>query len=230
MNRGWLFAGACLFALSFAQPGPAGAASWSGCYAGAHAGGLRGNVDHKVDGSTVAEYQRDVFFSTATAGAHAGCNYQAGRFVLGVEGDLNWAPVDDGIVVYSSPTTVQTYRDQLDRYGTVRARVGIADDRWHLFGTAGVAFSNLELSANQFNLDVGTEDRYARKSSQGWVAGAGLEYALQPNWIARFEYLYHRFDGRLLDIAGGGQFFWRANEPHFHVVRFGITRRFGPQP
>lgn len=230
MKRGWLFAGAGLLALSVAQPAPAEAQIWSGCYAGVHAGGLWGRTDHGIDGDPVdPAYQSDVTFSDFTAGAHVGCNYQIDRWVLGVEGDLSWAPVDNSVVVFNGASTIQTYRNKLDRYGTVRGRIGIAEGRWHLFGTAGVAFSDLELSYNRFNIDVGTVQRLPRKATNGWVAGVGLEYALLPDWTARLEYLYHRFEGGLL-LNNGNQYFWRANEPHFHVVRFGITRRFGPRP
>jgi opacity protein-like surface antigen len=197
---------------------------------GAHAGALRGMTDHGVDGLPVnPAYQRDVTFSDFTVGAHLGCNYQISRLVLGVEADFNWVPVDNSVVVFSDATNIQSYRDKLDRYGTLRGRIGIAERRWHLFSTAGIAFSNLETSFNRFNIDVGTLDSFARKSTNGWVVGTGLEYALLPDWIARIEYLYHRFDGGLL-LYELGPYFVRANDPHFHVVRFGITRRFGAQP
>lgn len=230
MKRVWLLAGAGLFAALAAQPALAGSAahSWSGCYVGAHVGRLWGDVDHKVDGTSTASYQRDVTFSAVTAGAHAGCSYQTGRFVLGVEGDFSWAPVDDNVLAFSLGSTRQYWHDQFDRYATLRARLGVAEDRWHIYGTAGVAFSNLDLSFEDIRDGI-LEDRFARKSTKGWVAGAGLEYAIQPEWIARIEYLYHRFDSRLLYIEGN-QFFFRADKPRFHVVRVGIARRFGPQP
>lgn len=230
MKRVWLLTGAGLFAALAAQPALAGSAahSWSGCFVGAHAGGLRGDVDHKVDGTSTASYQRDVFFSDFTAGAHAGCSYQVGRFVFGVEGDFSWAPVDDNVLAFSGGPVRQFWRDQFDRYATLRARLGVAEDRWHFYGTAGFAFSNLELSFEDIRDGI-LEDRFARKSTNGWVAGAGVEYAIQPEWIARLEYLYHRFDNRLLYIEGN-QFFFRADKPHFYVVRIGLTRKFRAQP
>jgi outer membrane immunogenic protein len=212
-----------------AAQGHSGGHSWTGCYLGAHAGALRGKTDHRIEGALVLpEYQRDVTLSDFTAGAHLGCNYQIDRWVFGVEGDINWTPVDDNVVALSDAVAVETYRDKLNKYGTLRGRIGIAEDRWHLFGTAGVAFSNLEMSYNYFSIDTGTLSSVARKSTQGWVVGTGLEYALLPGWIARFEYLYHRFDSQLLLNTGLNSI--RADEPHFHVVRFGITRRFGAQP
>jgi opacity protein-like surface antigen len=213
-----------------AAQGASSARSWTGCYLGAHAGALRGRTDHGVDGLPVnPAYQRDVTFSDVTVGAHLGCNYQIDRWILGVEGDLSWTPVDSNIVVYSDATNIQSYRDRLDRYGTIRGRIGIAEGRWHAFATAGVAFSNLEMSFNRFNIDTGILDKFPRKGSNGWVAGAGLEYAVLQDWFARIEYLYHRFDGGLL-LYELGPYFVRANDPHFHVVRFGITRKFGSQP
>jgi outer membrane immunogenic protein len=231
MKRLWLVASAGLFAVSaFQQTLAASVLPWTGCYIGGHAGWLGGRTDNGVDGNPVPpSYQRDVTFSDFTAGAHLGCNYQIDRWVLGVEGDLSWAPVDRDIVAFADPTTIQSYRDKLDRYGTVRGRIGITEERWHAFATAGIAFSNLEMSFNRFSIDSGILDKFSRKGRNGWVVGTGLEYALLPDWIARIEYLYHRFDGGLL-LYELGPYFVRAKDPSFHVVRFGVTRRFGPQP
>lgn len=227
----WLVASAGLFAALACQPALADSVRpWTGCYVGGHAGGLWGKTDHGVDGLPVQPaYQRDVTFSDFTAGAHLGCNYQISRWVFGVEGDLNWTPLDDRIEVYNDALTIQTYRDKMDRYGTVRGRIGVAEGRWHAFATAGIAFSNLEMSFNRFNIDTGILDKFPRKGGSGWVAGAGLEYSLSQDWFARVEYLHHRFDGGLL-LSELGPYYVRANEPHVHVVRFGIARRFGTRP
>lgn len=201
--------------------------SWGGCYVGAHAGGLRGDVAHRIDGADPL-YIRDVSFSAVTLGALAGCNYQSGSLVFGVEGDLNWAPVDDKVLVFSGDGIDQYWRDGFDRYATLRARLGIVADRWHFFATGGAAFANLELTFEDFENGV-PRDRFARKSTNGFVAGFGAEYAVQSEWTARLEYLYHRFDDRLLFDNGPNARF-RANNPNFHVVRIGITRKFGAQP
>jgi outer membrane immunogenic protein len=71
---------------------PAPAFSWTGCYLGANAGGLwaekkwfdagngnPGNLDVKNDPSGWL------------GGVQAGCNYQTGAFVYGVQGDYDWA-------------------------------------------------------------------------------------------------------------------------------------------
>jgi opacity protein-like surface antigen len=222
-------AAAVAFVVLSVNPALAGPAthSWSGCYAGAHAGGLRGDVAHRIDGAA-SLYTRDVTFSAATLGVHAGCNYQSGSLVLGVEGDLNWAPVDDKVLVFSGGGIDQYWRDGFDRYATLRARLGIAADRWHLYVTGGASFANLVLTFEDFE-NGAPRDRFARSSTNGLVAGFGVEYAMQPEWIARLEYFYHHFDNRLLFDNGDNALF-RANDPHFHVVRVGITRKFGPQP
>lgn len=202
--------------------------SWTGCYAGLHTGGLWGMVDHKVTGVLVdASYQSNVNFQSPTAGAHAGCNYQTGTLVLGIEGDLNWTSVDDSVVAYSNEDTGrrQLWHDTLDWFATLRGRIGVANGAWHAYATGGLAFSDLKLGFEDYRFGA-IEAKFASNSTHGWVAGGGIEYMLQPQWIARIEYLYHRFDSQLILVDGGVSFF-RGDQPHFHILRAGITRRFG---
>lgn len=117
------------------------ARTWTGCYAGVHAGGTWGMVDHKATGFPVdPSYQNDVSFRSATAGAHAGCNYQSGSLVLGIEGDLSWASVDEGAVAYINEDTErrQLWRDRFDWFATLRGHIGYARGPWHAFATGRI--------------------------------------------------------------------------------------------
>ena len=200
--------------------------NWSGCYAGAHVGGLRGEIDRSsTDPNPV--YSSDISISSATAGGHLGCNYQAGQFVLGIEGDLNWADVSGDEALTNQILFLDFFDHGFDWYGTVRGRVGYAVDRWHLFATAGVAFSDIEMTYSF--VSIGGDGGGTASSRTGWVAGAGLEYAWSPNWIGRLEYLYHRFERE--DVFNGD---FLRGRPEFHVVRVGLTYKFatgkGPAP
>ena len=62
--------------------------SWTGCYVGGNIGGLWVNKD--VTGPFGGTVSADG--SSWAAGLQAGCNYQfAGGFVIGIQGDYDWA-------------------------------------------------------------------------------------------------------------------------------------------
>jgi outer membrane immunogenic protein len=190
--------------------------NWTGCYIGAQVGGLWGKTRHDIT-PTVAAYELDVDFSGVTAGGHAGCNYQVQQFVFGVEGDLSWANADDQtqIVPFN-----QFYRTTFDWYATIRGRAGFAFDRWHIYGTGGFAFADINIS---WSGQPGNF-LYTTASKHGWVAGGGIEHAFAPNWIGRIEYLYHRFEEGSF-ISDGGDFRFDMR-PSFHVVRAGLSYKF----
>jgi outer membrane immunogenic protein len=70
----------------------------------------------------------------------------------------------------------------LEWFGSARLRAGYAFDRFLPFVTGGVAIGRYS----------GTENGTLENSENmvGWTAGAGLEYAVTDNLIARVEYRY----------------------------------------
>jgi outer membrane immunogenic protein len=103
-----------------------------------------------------------------TGGGQIGYNYQIGSFVIGVETDIQWADTDQAENVAFVPFGAGTFvpgsfdNDLSDWFGTVRARAGVAFDRVLIYATGGLAY---------------TDD------NTGWVAGAGVEWALPVNWF-----------------------------------------------
>lgn len=184
-------------------------------------------------------------------GFHAGYNIQVQKnFVFGLEGDFtflngnktasaenafagsafwtcdsctpgsepgtpyNWNST--GVGINSASTTV----DQ--RWlGTIRARAGVAVDRFMIFGTAGLAFANVKVSSAQTSSYTLTPDSGAAnvgsalygRTTQAWAGsvtqnrfgfavGAGGEYALTDNWIIRAEYLYYNLGSVTQNLQG----------------------------
>jgi opacity protein-like surface antigen len=64
---------------------PPPATDWTGCYAGVHAGG------GIIDDTFVSPDGLNAVGGGAVAGGQAGCNYQTGIMVLGLEGDAAWS-------------------------------------------------------------------------------------------------------------------------------------------
>ena len=91
----------------------------------------------------------------------------------------------------ASVTTNQSNSEHIDWFGTVRAKVGFAQNDWLFYGSAGWAYGNVTTSggfvASAVPLNFGGSNSTTKI---GWAAGAGLDYALTSNWIVGVEYLY----------------------------------------
>jgi outer membrane immunogenic protein len=140
---------------------PASAFTWSGPYAGLQGGYGWGSSD--VDGLVVPTRGWQ-------GGAFAGYNFQpSGALVLGIEGDINAS----GKKGTSAGTTVSNTWN-----GSIRGRVGVAVDRFLVYGAGGVAFGNIKASS------IAGSDSATKV---GWTAGLGVQAAVMENVHARLE-------------------------------------------
>jgi outer membrane immunogenic protein len=185
--------------------------NWTGLYVGAHAGyGWSGSSDINMRGGFI--------------GGQIGYNWQAmgSPWVLGIEFDSAWADMgrtgnatSGATVVSINPTTNYT--------GTLRARAGYAWDRTMLYATGGLAWMNNSISVNATSgaFTAGMSDS---KMHVGGAIGAGLEYALAPNWSAKAEYLYTTYAKETyLGNIGAGGFGLSADS---HTLKAGINYHF----
>ena len=128
------------------------------------------------------------------AGLFVGGNYQINKIVLGVEGDWQWsnlignnqilAPLGAAGTFPSGPFMVST---TVKDYATVRGRLGLAFDRFLVFGTGGWAWGN---PLTSYAL-VGAAPFFNNGgSSTGWTAGLGVDYAFTDSVFGRIEYRY----------------------------------------
>jgi outer membrane immunogenic protein len=234
--------------------------SWSGCYIGGNAGygwdDTSANLVVPSDPGSLAFYGPtvsigalpDVIFykqSGFIAGGQIGCNRQVDRFVVGIEGDLDFAHISgSGGVTPDVPPTFTpgafSASSTLKWMGTVRARFGFTPfDRWLVYVTGGLAYG---ASTHTYSLAfTNPPDNDSASSSvtdyrAGPVVGAGVEWAFYSNWSAKAEYL--RYDlgtstdlavpgGRALALAAAGRVQPLSN--YFRdagsIVRFGLNYR-----
>jgi outer membrane immunogenic protein len=152
--------------------------NWSGVYLGINGGYA---VAESVWGDPalfpVGPFSMDGFQVGGTIGA----NFQWGHFVLGIEGDGDWAK--------QSGTTSRS-----DWLATLRGRGGYAFDRVLLYATGGAAPANRQVAA-------GGSLPYSSTTQIGWTAGAGVEVVLAQNWSAKGEYLYVDLGNQTCPVA-----------------------------
>ena len=159
--------------------------NWTGFYAGVHAGALigQGKVDHaKFDGAGFL------------GGVHAGYNAQFdGGWVVGLETDIDYSSVKKSKAVTDGDiVTRATLKNEWQ--GSTRARFGYAFDNILPYVTGGVAYGNVKTSI----AGVGSKTH----TRVGWTAGAGVEYAIDQNWIVRGEVRYTDFGKQNINILG----------------------------
>lgn len=131
-------------------------------------------------------------------GVHLGHNWQSNAWVYGLEGDA-------------------TFGDGIDYLASVRARLGLATQRWLFYATAGAAF--VEADRNYMNfagVSVTSSD-----DDTGFVFGGGAEYKLTNNLNLGVEALHYSFndDGPIDAIT--------SDDLDFTVVRGRLTYQFG---
>lgn len=174
--------------------------TWTGFYIGANAGYGWGNVNTN-NWSNVGDLDGFV------GGGQIGYNYQVGQFVLGLEADLQGADLSSG-------DNLGLVGVKTDYFGTVRARVGVAFDRFMPYVTGGWAYGNVKTSIPSLGYSSD------RSHTGGWALGGGLEYAVTNNLIAGVEYLYVDLGDK--NILGAGT----KVGTDFSVVRARLSYKF----
>jgi outer membrane immunogenic protein len=176
-------------------PAPTAFTSWTGFYIGGNVGGgwASANTDFSTGGAGFASATNNL--SGVLGGAQLGYNWQAGPAVFGVETDFQFTGMKGTLQAPTCPastcgvTTNASYSQKLPWFGTVRGRLGYAQDSWLVYGTGGYAYARLETDASA-TAGATSVNLSQTETRSGWAVGGGIELAFARNWTARMEYLY----------------------------------------
>lgn len=225
--------------------------TWTGFYAGVHAGGAwqdtRAQRPGFTEGTiTLAPGATVGAFAPATLGSknrssfmgggHLGYNQQFGAFVLGGELDLSWMGGRQrssaaGAITVTGPATLATTvttRSGLDWLGTARLRAGVGFDRVLVYATGGVAFGNPD---NRLTFDVPGVATWTGRDDTvraGWTVGGGVEFAWTDNLTVRAEYLYYDLGRQTVRATAPGRnesLSYRFNNSG-QIGRVGVSFKF----
>ena len=236
-------------------PAAVAAAGWTGFYVGANAGwSWLDSADVGVGGSSTITVSQTaapptVPFSVGLrpdgflGGVQIGYNYQfAPQWLMSVEADFDFANAKDSISVglpAGFPPSVATSAGENIRwFGTLRGRLGwLANPNLLLYGTGGLAYGQVEYSANIDEFPTLPAGRLFAASSSptkvGWTIGAGFEWAFAHNWSVKAEYLYfdlgsETITGPQTNPVDPTQFATYSFNTRGSIARAGINMRFGP--
>ncbi|WP_336813931.1 outer membrane protein [Bosea sp. MMO-172] len=194
--------------------------SWTGVYAGLQGGYAWGDSRVRIGapGGGFAPVSFRAGEDTAFGGAHAGFNYQLGGIVLGVEGDveaLDSRSRFDGIGLSA--------RVSQDWQGSARARLGLAFDRWLVYGTGGASFTEYERRV--FTPGAGFSERLT-SARTGWNVGAGVNFAFTDNLILGAEYRYTDFGRNRFASSGAFPGLTGSQDLSTHSARASVAYKF----
>jgi outer membrane immunogenic protein len=188
-----------------------GRISWTGVTVGAHGGFLWGDTDW--DGAP--EYIAPPLPAAGSGppnpdleggflGAQIGYSQQLGNLVVGVEADISFSEIDDT----KRDGNFITETTELEKFGTVRGKLGYAYGAWQPYVTGGFAWADVSFSqqcpfnaANGHCSRAGLYTRSDDASMNGWTIGGGLKYAASNNIIIGAEYLYIDFGDAKFDLG-----------------------------
>jgi outer membrane immunogenic protein len=182
-------------------------------------------------------------------GAQVGYNLQRQNWVVGIETDIQGsnqkgihsftcpagqctAVLVQQFFIFPGPAVSVASSQQLDLFGTIRARAGIAAvPEVFLYATGGFAYGQVHTESNL--LGAVRQQNY----DPGWVVGAGVEGAFGGGWSVRLEYLYLDlgnmsgvFTSNVIALGGAGTLVQGFNS-HVtnNIVRIGLDYKFtGP--
>jgi outer membrane immunogenic protein len=225
--------------------------NWGGCYVGLNAGGGSSGTNftssvgagtHLLDpdpASVGAIGSGSANAAGFIGGGQAGCNWQSGTFVYGLEGDFDAfhsnpqfingnGVLSDGVTPFTVTQSLRT-----DFFATLRPRIGVAADRNLAYLTGGAAFTHASYAQTYADgaIPAGASTATGSKFLTGWTVGAGWEHAWSDRWTFKLEYLFASFptthaSSAIVDSAGGTNPLQGSADLVVQTIRAGVNFKF----
>jgi outer membrane immunogenic protein len=214
---------------------PVSAYNWTGFYVGLNVGAGWGTTEATALLSTAVLGVPGGFnlpisshnFNGFLGGFEAGYNWQTGIFVLGVEGDFDFADLQGNtpcLVVFNCTVHHHWVADITGRVGVV------AFDQALVYLKGGAAWANAQYGFGNTFAGVAVSGS-ANTTRVGGLLGIGVEYAFLPRWSAKVEYNFIGFGNQTVNVPvtvgglGTVVFPTQINES-MHIVKAGVNYRF----
>ncbi|CAN1722349.1 outer membrane immunogenic protein [Hyphomicrobium sp. 1Nfss2.1] len=201
--------------------------NWSGLYVGAHGGYSDWSLSRPDDSSSPTQGVDGGF-----GGAQIGFDHQipGSRIVLGALADVSFGDLDNNPITDGGTILVHS---GVDRFGTIRGRLGYSFGHILAYGTGGAAWvkgsttEECPTTSNPFS-HCGKAGLYTETDDftrWGWAYGGGLEAKLTDNLSLFAEYV--RLDFGTETHVLGPKSNPREVDITSDTVRVGFNYRFG---
>jgi outer membrane immunogenic protein len=191
-------------------------------------GAARGTSDIVWNGAfnTLASTANTATLTGGIAGGQLGYNYQVASAVFGVELDGQWSGQQKDIISFCRFFCTVAETININAFGTLRGRIGVAFDRILLYGTGGAAWISAYdyVTVNGFNV-LGVSG-----SKVGGAGGLGIEARVAGRFSIRAEYLYMQVNGisgsASVPFGFGGGMIAESAKIQGSIFRIGGNYRF----
>jgi outer membrane immunogenic protein len=176
-----------------------------------------------------------------TGGVQLGGNWQKGNMVVGFEIDANAFRLNGSRSATATAVTppladlTHTVGSSIDTNWllTARTRFGWAFSDVLVYGTVGLALTDIKLGISYADDTGATMNARNTDVRAGYVIGGGLEWALRKDWTLKAEYLYVDFGdvnafGVVAnpDVPGVASTYEVSADLNAHIARIGVNRKF----
>ncbi|MEO1694957.1 MAG: outer membrane beta-barrel protein [Pseudomonadota bacterium] len=194
---------------------------WSGAHFGGGLGATYSDVD-MTDAVVTAANNRNEFSlddENVVGFVQAGFDITCGNLVFGVAADATLLGHD-----HSADFGTLSYRAEAEWVATLRGRAGFSVLNALVYGTAGVAFTDVSVAV----ADITGATRVEETSDDlltGYVYGAGVEVAVLPAVTVNLDVQQYLFDTTFdyTRLSGGPSRI--AADVNFTTVRLGVSLR-----
>jgi outer membrane immunogenic protein len=227
------------------------ASPWSGWYVGANLGGSWGDVSTNTTASPgngavvippalIAEISRTGSGSNNntgfTGGLEGGYNFLSNGWLFGLETDYDFFDTKQSRAnsfqanLLPPSTAILEQRVKTDWLWTLRPRIGYAFGPWLVYGTGGLAMTNIKYDMNYSDTrsPPGLASMSTSDTKTGWTLGLGAGYAASPHWSLKGEWLYADF-GSINGTAATSDGFATFNNTakvRSNILRLGVDYTF----
>lgn len=220
-----------------AQATRAPVVSWTGFYAGLHAGWGQTSGGPGASSMSSANFSLPLYETQnldlngngLLYGGQAGFNWQISpNLVVGIEGDITGSTLRGsatGTPVCALPNCVpfagavsQSMERDVRWLASVRGRLGYTWGPGMIYVTGGAAWANINYSGNgddtiflcgaRVGLPNCSYPASLQVTTAGWTIGGGYETMIAANWTLRTEYLFYSFGGGTTLSAVGSPPCW----------------------
>jgi outer membrane immunogenic protein len=208
--------------------------SWTGCYSGGNIGGLWAQKDWTVaaPSTPVGAVEGTNYPTGVLGGSQVGCNYQVGTWVIGIQGDGDWAHAI-GTTSDLLAAGLQD-RSRVMWLASVTGRLGYTWGRFLGYVKGGGAWERDNYDTSFVPSEVLVSA--ASETRSGWTVGIGGEYAFWDFLTGFVEYDYYDFGTRTNAFAvvnGAGAPTGAVNYVDIRerqsVVKAGFNLKFMPK-
>lgn len=196
--------------------------SWAGNHLGLSAAYVQSKISHTdVNGNfDAAGIEYPTNDEAAAAFISFGHDWQTGELVIGAAADIGFLSAKASVNPGSPETNEIT--SELKSLASVRARLGLAQANSLIYLTGGIAFADIDSQS----LYTGDAPLKTNGWRNGWVIGAGVEYALDENWTLSAEALQYGFKPTSDYFPGYGTTYREDLDISPRLVRIGLQYQF----